>query len=894
MKNLLLVLFCFSISYVSFSQGSCQTAAPFCSGTTYNFPATVNGPPAQAGPDYDCLFTQPNPAWYYLQIAAPGPLTLTIQGQINGGPGQDVDYVCWGPFPNLNNVCNSLTAGNVVDCSYSGSFTETLVIPNAQVGQYYMVCITNFANAAQNIVFNQPNIGPGAGTTNCAILCQVTVANSGSVCTGGNVSLTANTTTAVTSFTWSGPGGFTSNQLNPVITPTVSGTYSLVATTSAGTCLATTNVTVAGLATPTISNVGATCQGMNFNLTVTGGPPAVFNWTGPNGFNSPQQNIAFTNASPAMSGNYLVTVTSGLCTQTAAINISVTPMPTVMASNNGPYCVGQGITLSGGGATSYTWTGPNNYSSNAPIVVIPAAAVVNTGAYTLIGANGTCSTSVNTNIIVNPAPVINISNNSPVCENFPLQLNASGGNTYSWIGPGNFNTLNQNPLLLQAPLSANGLFSVYVTGVNGCTAIATTSVSVNAKPSPTIKIPNVCTGENLNLEATGGGQYSWTGPNGFTSTQANPIINAVSNAAAGFYTVTITAPGGCTAAAVTNVQVYPLPEVRILGTNSLCPGGVFSFLGQGANFYKWLIPPGVLSTENNYTVSTNDPLLQPTYTLQGADNNGCINYAVVYPLVLPLPQGVVQAKTSGSCNPLCTSFTFSTSASLISNFWSLAGFSTVSNRDSASQCFPNPGVYPISVKMVNIYGCENTATTSVESYPIPSANFSNDPDKPTISEPIANFYDNTSNAKPVKWFWDFTNTGQDTSSSYNPSFQFSEIGEYLTTLVVTSEYGCMDSITKKVTITDDFSIYLPNAFTPNGDQRNDVFGAKGSGIKKYQLSIFDRWGELIYTSNDLQKGWDGSVKGGRVAPEGVYIWKVNAVSIFGVSKEYKGQVSLIR
>jgi gliding motility-associated-like protein len=891
--TLLFVFLCLA-TFVSFSQTSCQTAAPFCSGTTYNFPATVGGNPAQVGPFYDCLFTQPNPAWYYLQIATPGPLTLTIQGSINGGPGQDVDFVCWGPFPNLTNVCNNLTAANVVDCSYSGSFTETLTIPNAQVGQFYMVCITNFANVAQNIVFNQPIIGPGDGTTNCAILCQATVANSGSVCVGGNVTLTANTNTAVTSYTWNGPGGFTSNQPNPVISPTVSGTYSLIATTSQGTCLATTNVTVGGLATPTISNVGATCQGMTFNLNATGLPTANYSWTGPNGFTSNLQNVQITNAVPAQSGIYLVTVTSGLCTQTANINVGITPMPTVTALNTGPYCTGQSINLTASGATTYTWTGPNAYSSNANIAVIPAAAIVNGGVYTLIGANGTCTNSTTNNVVVNPPPVVTISNNSPICENFPLQLNAGGGASYAWLGPNSYSSLQQNPSFAQAPFTANGVFTVVVTSAQNCVASATTSVFINSKPNPSIQIPNVCNGATLTMSAAGGNTYAWIGPNGFSAVGATPFINDVTGAASGFYTVVATAVGGCTAAAVTNVQIFPIPDIKILGTNSLCPGGVFTFLGQGGTYYKWLIPGGVVATTQGFTVSTLSNTLQSTYTLQGSDDNGCLSYAVINPFILPEPIGQVVARLSGSCTPLCTAFDFTSPSNLVSTSWNVGGLSTASNTNSASQCFNVAGVYPISVKMVNIYGCERTTTTSVESYPIPNANFSNDPDKPTITESLATFYDNTSNAKITGWYWDFTNNGIDTASSKNPSFKFPEIGDYLTSLIVTSEHGCIDSVSKVVTITDDYSIYIPNAFTPNGDGQNELFGAKGTGIKKYQLNIFDRWGELVFSSNDLAKGWDGTVKGNRIAQDGVYVWKVNVVSIFGSAKEYKGSVTLIR
>jgi gliding motility-associated-like protein len=896
MKNIyfLFVSFYFIISNCITAQTSCQTAAPFCSGTTYNFPATVNTPSAQPGPFYDCLFTQPNPSWYYLQIATPGPLTLTIQGSINGSPGQDVDFVCWGPFNSLTNICNNLTSTNVVDCSYSASFTETLVIPNAQVGQFYMVCITNYASVSQNIIFNQPVTGPGIGTTNCAILCQATAANSGSVCNGSNVTLTANTNTAVTSFTWSGPGGFTSNASNPVITPTASGSYSLIATTTQGTCLATTNVTVGGLTQPTISNVGATCQGMTFNLNANGPPPtANFSWSGPNGFTSNLQNVTINGAQPNQSGNYVVTVSSGLCTQTAAITVSVTQIPTVTASNSGPYCSGNNVVLTAGGASSYTWVGPGNYSSNAPIAVINGATPGSSGTYSLMGANGTCTNLISTNVVVNAPPAIIISNSSPVCENFSLQLNASGGASYSWMGPFSYNSQQQNPSFAQAPISANGVFTVIVSSAQGCIASATTAVSINPKPNPTILTPGVCIGTTLELSATGGNSYAWSGPNGYAATGSVVSINNVSAAAAGNYTVVVTGAGGCTASVVSNAQIFPNPDLKILGTSSLCPGGIFTFLGQGATYYKWLIPGGVIATTQGYTVSTLSNTLQATYTLQGSDDNGCLSQVAIYPLVLPLPVGQVIATKEGSCPPLCTSFNFS-SQNNVSTSWNIGGLSTANNTNTARQCFENAGVYNVSVKMTNIYGCERTTTTSVEVYPIPNASFSSDPNKPTITEPIANFYDETSNANIVKWQWDFTNQGIDTSSLKNPSFLFSEIGDYYTTLVVTSNHGCVDSITKKIAITDDFSIYIPNAFTPNGDGQNEQFTAKGTGIKKYQMTIFDRWGELVYTSSDLAKGWDGTVKGGKIAQDGVYVWRVNVISIFGSSKEYKGHVTLIR
>ena len=157
MKKIGILLFAL-LGYFMNAQTTCETAAPFCasgvSGVT--FPATENSGSAQAGPYYGCLGTVPNPSWYYLQVSTSGNLKILIQGQIVSppGPGQDVDFICWGPFSSLAGICNSLTINNVVDCSYSNSFTETLTIPTGISGQYYLVLITNFCQCTPGYYFS--------------------------------------------------------------------------------------------------------------------------------------------------------------------------------------------------------------------------------------------------------------------------------------------------------------------------------------------------------------------------------------------------------------------------------------------------------------------------------------------------------------------------------------------------------------------------------------------------------------------------------------------------------------------------------------------------------------------------------------------------------------------
>lgn len=164
MKRIIVVLFLYLLlPKIVFSQSpNCIGAEPFCTGTTSSFAASTNTS-APIGPYYDCLFTQPNPAFYYLQIDQPGNLTINIQST----PLVDIDFICWGPFTDPNTMCDSLTAAYVEDCSYSAAAIENCNITNAVSGQFYILLITNFSNQVCNINFSQTS---GNGTTDCCIL----------------------------------------------------------------------------------------------------------------------------------------------------------------------------------------------------------------------------------------------------------------------------------------------------------------------------------------------------------------------------------------------------------------------------------------------------------------------------------------------------------------------------------------------------------------------------------------------------------------------------------------------------------------------------------------------------------------------------------------------------
>jgi gliding motility-associated-like protein len=187
----LLFLFLFSFC-ASFSFTQCITADPFCTGTTYNFQNSTNVTNLGA---VDCLGSTPNPSWYYLEIDANGTMNFNISQVNTSGTGIDVDFAIWGPFSSLNAACagaNPFPAGSgTVDCSYSTAAVETASIPNAQVGQVYVVLLTNFANQPGTITFNQTG---GSGSADCSFTCGVNLTANPSACSNNTYNLSGNLT----------------------------------------------------------------------------------------------------------------------------------------------------------------------------------------------------------------------------------------------------------------------------------------------------------------------------------------------------------------------------------------------------------------------------------------------------------------------------------------------------------------------------------------------------------------------------------------------------------------------------------------------------------------------------------------------------------------------------
>ncbi|MGZ3932608.1 MAG: T9SS type B sorting domain-containing protein, partial [Bacteroidia bacterium] len=251
------------------------------------------------------------------------------------------------------------------------------------------------------------------------------------------------------------------------------------------------------------------------------------------------------------------------------------------------------------------------------------------------------------------------------------------------------------------------------------------------------------------------------------------------------------------------------------------------------------------------------------------------------------------SQNNQGCVPLCPSFTCVTSAGATISW--IFGNGSTGTSITSSACYNTPADYIVISNVTDVNGCSNNSTFTVNAYPIPVADFNYAPIKPIANDDVA-FTDASYGANITAWNWYFMSTAAQQSSAQNPVFNYADAGAYAITLIAKSENGCIDTVTKTILVGEDFGIFVPNAFTPNADGLNDIFFAKGFGIVKFKMEIFDRWGEKVFTGNDINDSWDGTfqLKGNKILQDGVYSWRIELTDVYGKSKELTGHVTLIK
>jgi PKD repeat protein len=361
---------------------------------------------------------------------------------------------------------------------------------------------------------------------------------------------------------------------------------------------------------------------------------------------------------------------------------------------------------------------------------------------------------------------------------------------------------------------------------------------------------------------------------------------------------------GCVKDTTLNIVVYPLPQANF-NANPICMGSPIQFhdlSGPAGTISGWQWTFGDI-TNNSSTlpgpthVYDSAKIYYPTLVV--TSKYGCKDSIRVPISIPPLPDVNLDANKYNGCSPLCVNFidlSYSRTDPITNWTWTFGDGSGASVK-SPSHCYPNAGVYTVSLKVSTANSCSQSFTwnSMITVYAHPIANFTPNPQETGESSPTITFLDQSTGAS--FWHWNFGDnsgvTAQDTSHTY------AKAGTYTIWLYVENPHGCKDSIAKEIVINPEWTFYVPNSFTPHSSPGvNDGFIGYGTNITDFEMWIYDRWGNQIYHCQDQNKPWNGAVNNGehgeKTAQEDVYVWKIHLMDVFGKPHSYIGIVSLIR
>ncbi len=795
---------------------------------------------------------------------------------------------------------NSCLASRVVTLSYVAnptiSVTDASICP-LQQASLVAIGATNYTwNTGQTgsslivaptITSNYTVLGSAfsctSSTTASVIIKQtptVSITSNAPVCAGTSLQLLSQAST--TNILWKGPDSFTSNINHPIIQPVTmanNGVYTLIVT-APNNCTASvsSNFTVNPIPLVSVSS-GTVCQHQPLMISAGNLSGANYQWTGPNNFISTVASNTLPNASIGMIGSYSLLITSASnCTNVLLTTASVVTKPVITLSSNNPVCVGDNLIFSANGATSYTWNGVNSYISAVSSNTIQNVTTNATGVYSVFTTFGPCLVDSSLTLTVNPLPVPSIIGNATICEQESLTLVGSGGINYQWKGPDSFSFTGISLVLSPVSFTNAGTYSLEVIDANSCKSTTTTTILVLNKPKVAFVSDTVCFGEPANLSAGGGISYLWFGPSGFTSTLQTLHIDSVKVWQAGNYSVVVTGANTCTS--LTEVPLigndYPLPVPEILIPTKICVGSQVELKGSGGISYDWKGPNGYRSTIQNAGLNVTGTHIAGIYTLSVKNASNCSATRTIEVKTLSQPQATINSNMNKFCAPFCASLSIKTEKDTTKAPITKITYSVDTSRldtISYNHCFLKGGVYSVKAIFTDTNGCSASSLLQIEALEKPQANFVFSPSFPLADKEKVNFYNTSTGDFQTEWQWFFVGLA-DTIKTERLDYLFKDAGSYPIALKVKNKWGCYDTIVRTIVVDDEILLFVPNAFSPNGDRINDLFEPKGVGILKYRLRVFDRWGEMIFEANDMNTLWDGTYKG-KPCTDDIYLWKID-------------------
>ena len=703
------------------------------------------------------------------------------------------------------------------------------------------------------------------------------------ICTSDTTTLTANGAGPGGNYVWTNSTSLScTNCTSPLAFPPVTETFEVTGIDSNG-CRNTDKVKVSVFTAQSIFvTTGRVCIGDTVQLTAYHPNAQSYAWT-------PSSSLTVSTggsvgAFPTSTTTYTVIVTDNNgCQQQTTVIVPVDPLPNVFANpTDVTICEKDTTQLDAGGAVSYSWSPVMGLSN--PNVRNPKASPGASTVYVVTGTdvNG-CRNTASVNMTVNPLPPIDAGPDIAICFGDTAQLWSDGAGpsgTYYWTPAVNFVSPQSNQYPFVYPQGSQ-TYMVQGTDLNGCKS--TDAVQVIVNPLPPIDLEDdkaICIGGNTTITVTGAGAsgtYSWAPPVGINPTTgptvtADPVTTTT-------YTVLGTDANGCqnTDSMVLTVNSLPLVNAGIDVT--ICDEDQTLLSASGAINYSWA-PTSYLSNPtipNPYA----SPPVTITYIVTGINGDGCENSDTITVFVNPLP-----SVDAGIDVTIC----FGDEAQLLAAgadtyVWTPTTGLSCTNCDGPIASPTTTQTYAVTGTDLN--GCKKTDNMVVTVNPLPPVNAGQDFTmyKGTCTDLQA--------LGAISYVWS-PSLYLSNPAIAAPTVCPTEIDTITYYVIGTDARGCQktDSITVRIIGTPEVSV--PTGFTPNGDGMNDEFRiVKSHNFHMEKLQVFNRWGQVVFETNDINKGWNGT-SSGAVQPIGAYVYVIHGVDEYGAPVLTEGNVTLIR
>jgi gliding motility-associated-like protein len=682
-------------------------------------------------------------------------------------------------------------------------------------------------------------------------------------------------------------------------------------------------VTVRRSPAPAILGDTVVCEKKFTTYGVSGPPGSTYLWTVTGGTIIGSATASSINVEWQSVGNGRVQLretNSVGCDSTIFRNISVRPTPVPAITGDLQSCEyffkNYRVTSPKPGST-YRWeiTRGTITDSSLQTVISVKWGMSGTGTLRMIETNASgCDSSVSINVQISPTPTPVISGSNIVCENKKVgySVNLAPGTSYYWLDPVGGTILGirtGSTVTILWGSTGTGKVRVKHTNLSGCDSTAEMTVSIQPTPVPVISGPTtVCeyTSASYSVAAGVGFTYRWTvtGGNILGASNGSNINVSWGVQGAGKVTIVQTNSLGCDSTVSITVGKRAKPRPKISGNKRSCAysaGNVYYVsVNPNPNYsYVWKTGRGIITSGANtheIKIEFTDPGPDSVSVTEIDNLTGCDSTVTMQLIIDSVDRAQINIPDLKGCKPFKAQFSGNRNDGSHVYRWNF-GDGRSAEEPNPTHTYNRAGIFNVRVIAQNIAtGCRDTTIDTLTIYDTPDPYFTWDKEGDSLyaKEDTIQFTNTSLGADSFYWYVELSPNKHDTSAFEPKKYSFEYPGVYPVKLIAfDTATGCKDSLTRLVSVRVYENLFVPTGFSPNDDGVNDIFTMSFENVTEFRMTIWSRWGEIVYETNNPNVVWDGTYKG-KPLPQDVYPFVIIARGFHGTRLYRNGTITIVR